>query len=161
MPVNFGTQRPGSAPPPRQPLTAEDILYREKFTRASHLAQNASAQPGQSAQSPPPNPASPVVAFDEVLIREALRREGMDFTFQIFPLGAKPPEGTAGANQHREQRLAELESERTVMRTRMLAAESAAAGAIKELGEFKAKCDNLQREMELLKALKTKKSGAA
>lgn len=159
MRTNFGTARPGSEPPPRQPLTPDQIKYRETFTRAGHLAGEA-AQSQANPASGAPNPAAPessAKVFDEQAIRSALRQDGMDFAFQIFPIGEKPPQGAPGSSQHRENRLEELESERGVMRQRMLTAESAAAGAIRELGELQVRFDTLTAELETLKAAKAKK----
>lgn len=156
MATNFGAQRPGSDPPPRQPLTPEEIRYRETFTRSGHLAQNGGASPAQpGTAAPPPPPQSKV--FDEFAIRAALRQEGMEFAFQIFPVGEKPPEGGPGAHARREERLAELESERVIMRTRTLSAESAAAGSIRDLNELQVRFDTLQGELEAMKLPKSKK----
>lgn len=152
MRTNFGAPpRPGSEPPPRQPLTQAEIQYRETFTRASHLAANPQQSAGPGSASPP-KASTLLNVFDETAIRAALRQEGMDFAFQIFPIGEKPSDGLPGSNQHRENRLTELESERLVIRQRMLTAESAAAGAIRELSELQVRFDTLQSELESLKA---------
>lgn len=147
---NFGAPRPGSEPPPRQPLTAAEIAYRETFSRAAHLASNPAA-PERSQEAAQAATAPPVAVFDEQAIRAALQQEGKDFTFQIFPIGEKPAEVGPGTAQRLQSRITELESERGVIRARMLAAESAAAGAIRDLNELQVKFDTLQAEMELLR----------
>lgn len=154
MATNFGEPRPGGAPPPRQPLTAAEIAFRETFTRAGHLAENP-PPPAPETASAQSTPKAPVVSvFDEQAIRAALLQEGKDFTFQIFPIGEKPPESGPGAGQRRELRITELESERGVIRARMLAAESAAGSAVRELTELKEKFDTLQAEMVYMKSQK-------
>lgn len=154
MTTNFGEPRPGSAPPPRQPLTPEEIRFRETFTRAGHLAAHP---PDQAQSASPQSAASTNKLFDEQAIRAALHQEGMDFAFQIFPIGEKPQEGGVGSGQWRENRLAELESERLVIRSRMLTAESAAASAIRELNQLQVKFDTLQADMESLTAANSQK----
>lgn len=145
---NFGPQtgRPGGEPPPRRQLTPEEIAVRENFDRARHLAGNPPSAP-EAAQ------VREVKAFDEAAIRAALQQEGLDFTFQIFPKGEKPPE-SAASNQRLVARVAELESERTVMRNRMIVAEQAAATAIQEVRTITTQRDTLQTELESLKSEK-------
>ncbi len=154
---NFGTQpRPGGDPPPRQPLTNEQIRERETFSRADHLRQQGvNPNPGADqprTSTPNPEPQVQTVNLDE--LRSNLRKEGMDF--QIFPIGEKSSD-PGGRNEYREKRLIELESERTVIRDRMLAAESAAASAIRELNALRVQFDTLHGELESLKTSRADK----
>lgn len=158
--TRFGeTPRPGGEPPPRQPLTEEQRRYRETFTRAEHLA-NATPEPRPSeTRSAPPQASGGV--FDENAVRESFRQVGMEFVCRIFPIGEEPQDLGFGS-QRQEARIAELESERVIMRTRALSAESAAAGSIRELGALQtrfdvlqSKFDTLQTELEAVKAEKS------
>lgn len=143
---NFGQQtgRPGGEPPPRRQLTPEEIHVRETFNRADHLAAIKS--------QPAPNSA-PVetLIFDEPAIRATLAQQGLDFSYQIFPIGEKPADVT-GRSANREARITELESERVIIRKRMTDAEATTAMAVRELNELKVSFATLQSELESLKS---------
>ncbi len=148
---NFGRPvRPGGDPPPRTPLTQEQIRIRETFNREEHL--RGTAAPASNAQQQ----AAPVSegGFDETAARVMLSQVGLDL--QVFPIGEKPLD-PSGRNAYREQRLTELESERKAMRDRALAAESTAASAIRDLNELTVKFDTLTTELEALKAAQSEK----
>lgn len=86
--------------------------------------------------------------FDEQSIRASLNQLGLDF--QIFPIGEKPAEPN-GRNQHREARLTELESERAIIRQRMIVAEQVAADAVREVKTITLERDTLLAELETLR----------
>lgn len=141
---NFGAPRPGDEPPPRRQHTPEELRVRETFDRAKHLAGN-----GAAASAPKAEPPSQAEVFDEPTIRAKLNQFGLDF--QIFPIGEKPTE-SAATNQRLQARVAELESERTVIRNRMLIAEQSAADSIRELNAVTVERDTLLKELETLKS---------
>lgn len=143
---NFGrqTERPGGEPPPRRQLTPEEIHVRETFNRAEHLA-GIKSQPASNAV-----PAETLI-FDEPAIRATLAQQGLDFSYQIFPIGEKPTEAT-GRSANREARITELESERVIIRKRMTDAESITASAVRELNELKVSFATLQSELESMKS---------
>lgn len=151
---SFGPQapRPGGEPPPRRQLTPDELRVRETFNRAEHLARN-----GAPAPQPTADQVGQTKAFDEPAIRAALAQEGLDFTFQIFPIGEKPAD-TSGGNQRLQSRITELESERGIVRSRMLVAEQSAADAIRELNSMTVRCDTLLKELEDLKSAKTQEA---
>ena len=141
--------RPGGDPPPRQPLTPEQLAYREQHTGKMNGAE-ARPQPTnpggyRPVADPPPTPSG----FDEGAVRAMLAQVGLDL--QVFPIGEKPPDPN-GRAQYRERRLAELESERTAMISRTKLAEGAAAKAVHELGDLQSRFDTIQTELESLKA---------
>lgn len=147
---SFGqhTGRPGGEPPPRRQLTPEEIRVRETFNRAEHLARNGAPAPESPRAEVP-------ATFDEQQIRAALAQVGLDLI--IFPLGEKPADPT-GRNQYREGRLAELESERGIIRQKLADAEGKAAAALRTVDELKEQIrnlevcnDTLQQELESLK----------
>lgn len=149
---NFGqhTGRPGGEPPPRRQLTAEEIRVRETFNRADHLA-------GVKPQ-PAPTSTVEVKVFDEAAIRAALAQDGLDFAYQIFPIGEKPADAT-GRAANREARITELENEQTKLRQRATDAEAIAASAVREVSELKAQIETtkvtnatLLSELEYLKS---------
>lgn len=144
--ANFGMRapRPGDEPPPRRQLTPEELRVRETFDRAAHLAgKTAPQQPPQSQR------VEPIQEFDEASMRAKLNQLGLDI--QIFPIGEKPTESVAG-NQRLSARVAGLESERAIIRNRMLVAEQSAATAIAEVKELTIERDTLRGELETLKA---------
>lgn len=143
---SFGRQppRPGGESPPRRQLTPEELRVRETFNRAEHLARNGSPAPQPQAPR-----VEPIQEFDEGAMRAMLNQLGLDF--QIFPIGEKPSD-PGGRNQHRESRIKELESERTIIRDRMLVAEQSAADAIREVKSITVERDTLLAELETLKS---------
>lgn len=139
------TGRPGGEPPPRRQLSPEELRVRETFNRQDHLA-------GKTAPSnPQPDATTGAKAFDEPSIRAALLQEGLDFAFQIFPIGEKPPVA-GGFSQRLQGRIDELESERAVIKQRMLVAEQVAADAVREFTELKSDHATLLKELETLKS---------
>lgn len=143
---NFGPQspRPGGEPPPRRQLSPEELRVRETFNRADHLA-------GKTTPAPEPQSArvEPIQAFDESAVRAKLNQLGLDF--QIFPIGEKPAD-PGGRNQRHEARVKELESERTIIRNRMLISEQSAADAISDVRNITIERDTLLKELETLKS---------
>lgn len=140
---SFGshTNRPGGEPPPRRQLTPEEIRIRETFNRAEHLARNG-APPTPQANAPS---GEPIQSFDEASVRAMLNQLGLDF--QIFPIGEKPADPG-----NKNQRITELESERKIIRNRMLVAEQSAADAIREVQNITIERDTLRNELEALKS---------
>lgn len=149
---NFGPQapRPGGEPPPRRQLTPEELRVRETFNRADHLARN-----GAPAPQPEASRVEPIQEFDESALRAKFNQLGLDF--QVFPIGEKPAD-PKGGNQRLQSRITELESERTIMRNRMLTAEQSAADAIREVREITIERDTLWGELEQLKSEKTQEA---
>lgn len=150
--ANFGKHpRPGDEPPPRAPLTHDQLRIRETFNRDEHLRSERAGTGGSPQPSQPPQQPN---GFDEQSARLLLAQVGMDL--QVFPIGEKPLD-PSGRNAYREQRLTQLESDFLVMRDRAVAAESAAGGSVRELNELKVRFDTLQGELESLKASRSKK----
>lgn len=145
---NFGshTNRPGGEPPPRRQLSPEEIRIRETFNRAEHLRNEAAGAKGNGGSAPSgvENPRVESV-FDEQSIRAMLNQLGLDF--QIFPIGEKPADPGS-----KNQRIKELESERVIIRNRMLVAEQSAADAIREVQNITIERDTLRNELEALKS---------
>lgn len=145
---SFGPQapRPGGEPPPGRQHTAEELRVRENFNRAEHLARNGAPAPQPQAER-----VEPIQEFDESAMRARLNQLGLDF--QIFPVGEKAAD-PKGSNQRMQARITELESERAIIRNRMIVAEQSAADAIRELNAANVLCDTLRGELETLKSEK-------
>lgn len=142
---NFGqhTGRPGGEPPPRRQLTPEEIRVRETFNRAEHLA-GVKSQPAQ-----PSNPE--VKAFDEAAIRAALLQEGLDFSFQVFPVG-EGPVGTTGRAANREARIEELEKKIKKLVERATQTDKQSTDHSRRIHELTTENDTLHKELESLKS---------
>ena len=156
MPVFGQPSRPGGEPPPRQPLTPEQLHARE-----THMGKMNGAEvppsarneggyrpvaPDPEAQRPQPN------GFDENAARAILAQVGLDL--QVFPIGEKPADPN-GRGAYREKRLAELESERAIMIQRTKLAEGAAAKAVHDIADLQGRFDTLQGELESLRAARS------
>jgi hypothetical protein len=115
-------------------LTPEEIRVRETFNRADHLA-GVKPQPAQSS-------TMEVKVFDEAAIRAALSQDGLDFAYQIFPIGEKPADAT-GRSANREARITELENEQPKFRKRATDAEAITAAAVREVADLKKEIENL------------------
>ena len=150
MPAFGQPIRPGGDPPPRQPLTAEQLRARE-----SHTGKMAGAEvpppprTGEPFRPVAPNPETPVQEFNESEVRLKLNQLGLDFA--IFPIGEKAPD-PGGRSAYRERRLTELESERAAMMQRTKIAEASFASIKRERDELQVQFDTLQNELDLLKA---------